>query len=154
MSKIIDLTGKRFNMLTVIRQTDKREPSTRSVLWECLCDCGNICYKSCSALNQNKVYSCGCTRKPRKKETVSRVVKHKQSNRLVGQRFGRLVVLEYTEKRDSSRNIIWKCVCDCGNICYVSTKKLGKDTFSCGCLQKDNHIIQRSKISRTIIKRY
>jgi len=35
---------------------------------------------------------------------------------LIGQRFGRLVVLEKTDKRDKSGCFIWKCKCDCGNI--------------------------------------
>lgn len=35
------------------------------------------------------------------------------SNRLVGQRFGHLVVLKDTGKR-KRRAIIWECICDCG----------------------------------------
>lgn len=36
---------------------------------------------------------------------------------LIGQRFGRLVVLKRGEKKESqkSRNAVWHCICDCGN---------------------------------------
>ena len=52
-----DLTGMRFNMLTVISRVDNNGNKTR---WKCLCDCGNecICYSDC-LLNANQ-YSCGC----------------------------------------------------------------------------------------------
>ena len=56
---------------------------------------------------------------------------------LRGQRFGRLLAIEPTDKRDGS-NIIWKMKCDCGNITYASTGNLGQGhTKSCGCWQKE-----------------
>ena len=53
--------------LTPIRPTDRRIGD--SIVWECLCDCGNITYKSSMCLtNKNRpVKSCGCLRKGRKK---------------------------------------------------------------------------------------
>lgn len=33
----------------------------RNVLWECKCDCGNICTKSTGDLLNSHVKSCGCT---------------------------------------------------------------------------------------------
>lgn len=53
---------------------------------------------------------------------------------LVGKRFGRLVVIQDTLKRNSSGCVIWKCICDCGNICEKSTSSLNSGTKSCGCL--------------------
>lgn len=56
---------------------------------------------------------------------------------LTRQRFGRLVVTEPTKKR-SSGSIVWKCVCDCGNECFISSGHLKSgDTSSCGCLALD-----------------
>ena len=49
-------------------------------------------------------------------------------------RFGRLVAIEPTNKRYGS-NIIWKCKCDCGKLCYVNTCNLKNSTKSCGCLK-------------------
>lgn len=56
---------------------------------------------------------------------------------LLGQRFGRLVVIEETNKR-KRRTVVWKCKCDCGQVCYVDTTSLvSGHTQSCGCLQRD-----------------
>ena len=52
-----------------------------------------------------------------------------------GQKFERLLVLEKTDKKNSSGNVIWRCVCDCGKIVDVSGSALQqKSTQSCGCL--------------------
>ena len=59
MGKIKDLTGQKFGRLTVIRDSGLRA-SNGSVKWECLCECGNICYKIGSSLKSNHVQSCGC----------------------------------------------------------------------------------------------
>jgi hypothetical protein len=59
---------------------------------------------------------------------------------LTGQQFGRLNVLYATKERERhSRDVIWQCVCDCGNSCRVRTSslKLGI-TKSCGCLRREN----------------
>lgn len=54
------------------------------------------------------------------------------STRLVGQRFGHLIVIKDTGKR-LHRSIIWACKCDCGNIHEVSSNNLhGGQTNSCG----------------------
>ena len=53
---------------------------------------------------------------------------------LVGQRFNRLTVIEPTEKR-SSKCVVWRCVCDCGNETFVNSNNLKSDGVkSCGCL--------------------
>ncbi len=54
---------------------------------------------------------------------------------LTGQRFGRLVVLEFVPTED--KYSYWKCRCDCGNIITVRNSHiLSGHTNSCGCLQK------------------
>ena len=56
---------------------------------------------------------------------------------LTGQRFGRLLVL-YECGRSKGGNVLWKCRCDCGNECVVSSDALRKQhTQSCGCLRRD-----------------
>lgn len=59
-------------------------------------------------------------------------------NNLAGKRFGRLTTLKDSGERSKNRNIIWRCICDCGNIKMVTTDSLksGK-TKSCGCLRID-----------------
>lgn len=64
MPKRIDLTGQRFGRLTVIRKTDQRQ--NQCVVWECLCDCGNVCFVSSDQLmrkGSGKKRSCGCLQK-------------------------------------------------------------------------------------------
>lgn len=60
---------------------------------------------------------------------------------LTGQRFGMWTVLEETAERDSSRNIMWKCKCDCGTIRNVSGHSLRRGkSLSCGCTQLNRSV--------------
>lgn len=53
---------------------------------------------------------------------------------IVGKKFGKLTPIEPTENRAANSTIVWKCKCDCGNICYVSSGNLKRGhTTSCGC---------------------
>ena len=54
-----------------------------------------------------------------------------------GQESGRLLVL-YECGRSKDGHVLWKCRCDCGNECVVSSANLkNQSTRSCGCLQRD-----------------
>lgn len=54
-------------------------------------------------------------------------------------RIGRLTLLADTGKKQGT-NHIWKCQCDCGNLCEVSTGHLRSGgTRSCGCLRIESH---------------
>lgn len=56
---------------------------------------------------------------------------------LVGQRFGKLVVIERAEN-DKHGNVRWLCRCDCGNETVVISGHLKSGaTQSCGCLAKE-----------------
>lgn len=56
---------------------------------------------------------------------------------LMGERFGRLLVIGYHGKDKHSHNL-WLCKCDCGNFKLISTGDLTKGkTKSCGCLAKE-----------------
>lgn len=53
---------------------------------------------------------------------------------LIGEKFGSLTVIERTDEKDSSRNVVWLCKCDCGNDHKVSTRNLTRGkSKSCGC---------------------
>ena len=55
---------------------------------------------------------------------------------LVGERYGRLLVVERAE--NINQRVRWICKCDCGNSVIVSAHSLrGGDTKSCGCLKKE-----------------
>lgn len=57
---------------------------------------------------------------------------------LTNQKFGRLTVIEKTDKRGSGGAVFWRCVCSCGKTTDVSSSCLrGNQTKSCGCLFLD-----------------
>lgn len=61
----------------------------------------------------------------------------------INQKFGRLTILSQEEK--IGYEILYKCICDCGNIKIVNRAKLGKYTNSCGCLRKELTSLRRKK---------
>ena len=56
MSRLIDLTGQRFGMLTVLRRAESRNGK---VCWTCRCDCGRTIEVSGNNLNRGHTVSCG-----------------------------------------------------------------------------------------------
>lgn len=57
---------------------------------------------------------------------------------ITGKKFGRLLVLEETLDRKIGGSVIWKCLCDCGNVINVRSNSLrDKHTISCGCYSKE-----------------
>ena len=58
MPAFIDLTGKKYNLLTVLKRSENAKNG--EARWQCLCDCGNITYVTASNLKSGLVQSCGC----------------------------------------------------------------------------------------------
>ncbi|MCD8355067.1 MAG: transcriptional regulator [Clostridia bacterium] len=115
-----ELTGMRFGKLFVVEPTSERKHG--AVIWRCRCDCGKVILIETRKLKSGVMQSCGCCEQKRSMAD------------LVGQRFGRLVVVEKTEKRSKNRYVIWRCQCDCGNIVETTRNKLlSGNTTSCGC---------------------
>lgn len=56
-----DLQGMKFNYLTVVEASDKRTKNG-SIIWKCICECGNYHYAPSRDLLTGKVKSCGCKR--------------------------------------------------------------------------------------------
>ena len=56
---ISDLSGKKFNYLTVMSITNERTASG-SVKWLCICDCGRECVVVGTRLKSGLTRSCGC----------------------------------------------------------------------------------------------
>ena len=61
MPKSIDLTGKRFGRLTVIKKSNKKRYGRLS--WDCQCECGNYIVVATQSLNSGETKSCGCLSK-------------------------------------------------------------------------------------------
>lgn len=119
-----DLTGQHFGRLTAIKIDPDKVGKKGDKYWICKCDCGNIkSIRGCN-LTSGGSQSCGCLHK------------EKISNDIIGQRFGKLVVLRDSGKRTSSRGKIYSCQCDCGKICEIARNSLiQKSTKSCGCFK-------------------
>lgn len=62
MTRINDLTGKKFGRLSVIERIDDYVASSgrRYVRWLCKCDCGKIVHVNSDPLIRGKTKSCGC----------------------------------------------------------------------------------------------
>ena len=120
-SKILDLRGKIFGELTPIKLLEETD-TEQGAVWLCQCSCGRKCKASRKVLMTGEKLSCG----------------HHRREDITGQRFGKLVAIEPTDKRTSSgsgSSVIWKCHCDCGNDCEVDVHSLKKgNTTSCGCI--------------------
>lgn len=117
--KVDDLTGKKFGRLTAIGYIGQSK-------WRCVCECGNTSETKASALKSGKSKSCGCLAKEQAAKNGQLSIMD-----LKGKRFGKLKVIEYAGKST------WKCLCDCGNTCYVAQNNLTRKnngTKSCGCL--------------------
>lgn len=86
--------------------------------YKCKCDCGLSFEISHQELISRKRTNCG------------------QIHNIINKKFGRLTPLEYIEHNGRKK---WKCVCDCGNITYVSTSNLKRgNSTSCGCYKSES----------------
>jgi hypothetical protein len=138
-----DISGQKFNKLTVIYRV--KNNSNGCARWLCKCDCGNERVVATNNLISGSIKSCGCTRR----EFPSTKLKH-----LINKRFGRLVVVGKAGK-DKSGNYLWECLCDCGNKISVTTSNLkGGNTQNCGCLRKEINNISKmeTKLNSYIYK--
>lgn len=127
MPRKIDLTGQKFGRWTVLYEVPERR--NNNIYWHCKCECGVERDVRGGDLRKGVSSSCGCLNKE--------ITSEKFTKNLIGNRYGKLVVLEKTDKRRGG-SVIWKCKCDCGNIVDVcSIELVNGDTKSCGCYQKE-----------------
>lgn len=139
MPKKIDLTGKTFGRLTVLKEDDAR--SGGHVKWICKCNCGNPEFISISGrhLRDGHTKSCGCLQKEKAanlmKNQIQPLSVKKREKNLINQTFGYLTVIKYIGKNSSDKKL-WECLCQCGNKTIVSSSDLiTGHTQSCGCLK-------------------
>jgi len=115
--------------------------SGAGVLWRC--DCGNeVIFErrgdrlTCGACNKGVAY-----------------------NNLIGERFGRLVVLGKARSPDGLKykRSWWHCICDCGAFFNAREKELLRGNIvSCGCYRESmiSGIEGKARFSRGVIERY
>ena len=127
MSKMIDLTGQKFNKWLVLER-DKAKKGT--AYWICQCECGTIKSVCGSSLRNGASKSCGCEKVKKLRENNGKFINE------IGNRYGKLLVIAKDEELSIQKHRAqWICKCDCGNIKTVSNKCLReRKTFSCGCI--------------------
>lgn len=126
--KLIDETGNRYGLLTVIEKTKDKNGRTA---WLCRCDCGNEKIVRGTDLRKGNITTCGKGCKLKRTRNASFIDE-------TGNRYGRLTVLKRREENSSSNKVVWICQCDCGNIVEVLAASLRNGrTTSCGCLNKE-----------------
>lgn len=124
MPKKLDLTGKKYGKLTVIKQVPG---NSRYLTWECRCDCGNTITATSRDLRFRNKTSCGCA-------------KHGSSLKMdiTGHRYGKLTAICPTGEKNPAGSMIWKCRCDCGNETRIAVSDLNSGNCkSCGCLKEE-----------------
>lgn len=141
MGQRIDLTGKLFGRLMVLRDSGLREGS--NIIWtcQCICSAGKVVQTTGKRLRIGKTRSCGCWRR----EKIRRI----RTIDMVGHRFGRAVVVRDSGNRRgrarASGAILWECRCfgkehfgdeKCkGSFLASRGDIVDKGVQSCGCLR-------------------
>lgn len=126
-----NIIGKTYDDLTVIGFSENTNSEGKPKLI-CQCKCGNIVERSRKSLFNKKFHTCeNC-----KLKTSILGLTEEEVNKRIGQKFGRLTVLERTNEYSAGgAEKLWLCKCDCGNYkkARYSMLKEGK-VNSCGCL--------------------
>lgn len=138
------LVGKIFGRLKVISFDGARprgnEKCQRSY-WLCQCECGTQKIICGVDLTSGSTKSCGCQKLERARQMGREYGGKRPIANLSGKRFGRLVVLSFSNLPNCRPH--WLCQCDCGKQAVVSGLNLkSAHTRSCGCLHAENAIRQ------------
>ena len=121
-----DLSLQTFGRLTV-------EEWLGDGKWKCKCECGNEVAVQTDNLKNGNTQSCGCLQKERTSQ-ASHIS-------LVGQRFGKLIVVERVENNRFG-HVCYRCKCDCGGETIVDATNLRNgNTNSCGCIKSKGEMI-------------
>ena len=107
--KILDIVGQRFGKLVVLEFSHMKKSRSWFL---CKCDCGKETIVAGTLLIQKKTQSCGCLRR----------------KDVAGKKFGELTALKIVDVHKYG-NMVWECICDCGNKCKRSLNIL--DDNSC-----------------------
>ena len=85
-TNFVDLTGKRYNRLLVIKRLENGK-NDRNAYWLCRCDCGKETKVATRHLNYGNVSSCGCYKR-NQTSLVCSSEEHKNWCRMVGSMYG------------------------------------------------------------------
>lgn len=130
MGRLIDLTGKRFGQLTVLKRAENNilPSGLKEPMWLCQCDCGETSVVRGAFLRTGHTKSCGCGQTGHNLKDLSDL------------RFGRILVLEQVDNEVQPSGQImtrWRCLCDCGKTFITRGSSIQNGhTKSCGCRRK------------------
>jgi hypothetical protein len=80
MPRFLDLTGRTFGRLKVVKVAEKRENGNRTrYYWDCECECGNHVKVRTDCLTNDQVRSCGCMKKEQDRINLVKNHRHKLS---------------------------------------------------------------------------
>lgn len=125
MSAPIDLTGRKINYWTVLKQVETK--SFYNKRWLCQCVCGTIKPVCQGSLLAKTSTCCGCRH----------TLRLKNLSALVGKTFTYLTVKKVYRRRKSNRlRTFCLCLCKCGKYVKVSrTDLIRGHSTSCNCLK-------------------
>lgn len=115
--------GNKYGKLTVIEEVPERIKGR--IYWKCQCECGNQINVSGTDLRTGRKTHCGCEGHDNKKNEI-------------GNKYGKLTVIEEVKERGKDRSVQWLCQCECGNTKIVRGKDLRNGKIkSCGCYEQE-----------------
>lgn len=143
-----DIRQERFNRLQPLFKVKNLYSKDTGAYWLCQCDCGNQVVSAASGLRKGLIQSCGCFQKDNNRVRF-------MAN-LIGERFGKLVVIEFVGSYGVNQTAHWKCQCDCGNTTIVTTAHLRDGhTISCGCaINRTNNQSYGESVIANILDEY
>lgn len=129
MGTLIDMTGKKFGRLTVLRRDGVNKQG--EAMWRCSCECGGEISTTGTRLRDGITKSCGCLQFEQRQAMGK--ANYGTGKNYIGQKFGRWTVLARSGK-STSGNALYLCKCDCGKekVIQINTLTSGQST-SCGC---------------------
>lgn len=163
-----NLSSRQFGNLTVLEPTEKRI-NNGSVVWKCICSCGNIVYVASSNLINGHSQSCGCSRTESiyKKDGLDKIRqlyknyilsanRRKYSWELTENDFYRLVKspchycgsindLNGVDRKDNSKGYSLENCVPCCKICNYAKGIRSDQEFEDWISKVYNHLIERKK---------
>lgn len=130
--RTVDLTGRVFGRLTVASFSHAGKRG--AFYWNCACDCGNTVTVNGAGLVSGHSTSCGCARRVGRNYNGATLLTENGTivRDIRGQRFGKLIVREYSHT--DGRGSHWLVECDCGNVRTMRADVFRNgQCFSCGC---------------------
>lgn len=140
MSKLIDLTGKRFGALVALRPVSAADTADHRPGWLVRCDCGREKIVNGSNLRQGRITSCGCT--PKKGDRIAAaLLSNGPAEDLTGKTIYHLTAIAYVGHN------YWRWRCDCGR----ETEAKAADVKT-GNVQSCGHVLSQVARKKIIVE--